>query len=132
MNWEFWVRVAGVGLLLIVVANFIAPKMLGYRENLARCDRFFGQVFVVHAAYIVLTVGAMGAFCLWRPAFFLEGGEVGRALAGFLAVFWGSRVVLQIFFYDRAVKRRHPFWNALFGSAFGALGGLFLILAFRP
>lgn len=131
MNWEFWVRAAGIGLLLIVVANFIAPGMLGYRENLARCDRFFGQVFAVHAAYIVLTVGAMGVFCLWKPGFFLEGGEVGRALAGFMAVFWGSRVVTQLFYYDRAVKRRYPVWNVVFASAFGGLGGLFLILACR-
>ena len=71
MNWELWVRIAGGGLALIVVANFIAPGMLGYRKNLANCDRFFGQVFTVHAAYIVLTVAGMAALCLWRPGFFL-------------------------------------------------------------
>ena len=131
MNWDIWVRLAGVGLLLIVLANFIAPRMLGYGENLQRCDRFFGQVFVVHAAYIVLTVAAMGVFCLWRPAFFREGGEVGRAMAGFMALFWTSRVLTQLFYYDRSVKRRHPFWNALFASAFASLGGLFLMITLR-
>lgn len=132
MNWELLVRIAGAGLLLIVVANFIAPGMLGYRENLERCDRFFGQVFAVHAAYIILTVGAMGVFCLWRPEFFREGGEVGRALAGFMALFWTSRVITQLFHYDRATKRRYPVWNAVFVAAFGCLGGLFLLVVCMP
>lgn len=132
MNWDLMVRIAGAGLFLIVVANFIAPAMLGYRENLERCDRFFGQVFTVHAVYIVLTVAGMAALCLWRPSFFRESGEVGRAVAGFFAVFWMSRTVVQVVYYDRATKRRHAGWNVLFTGAFACLGGVFSLIVFVP
>ena len=130
MNWDPWVRVAGAGLVLIVVANAIAPRMLGYRENLARCDRFFGQVFTVHAVYIVLTVAGMAALCLWQPGFYREFGALGRAVAGFLAVFWLSRTAVQVAYYDRGIKRRHAGWNRLFTGAFACLGVLFGVLAF--
>ena len=121
---ENLIRVAGVGLLLIVLANFFVGGVFRYRENIARCDRFFGQVFRVHAAYVVFTVAGMGALCLWRPEFFLTTIE-GRAVAGFIAVFWLSRVVLQFFYYDRGMTGRYPIWNLFFAFAFGALGVLF-------
>jgi hypothetical protein len=66
----------------------------------------------------------MGALCLWRPQFFLTTVE-GRAVAGFIGVFWLSRVFLQFFYYDRDFTGRHPFWNVFFALAFGALGTLF-------
>ena len=121
---EWLIRLAGVGLLLIVLANFLVGGRFRYRENLAKCDRFFGQIFRVHAAYIVFTIAGMGALCLWRPQFFLETAE-GRAVAGFIAIFWLSRVILQFFYYDRAFTGRYPFWNIFFATAFGALGVLF-------
>jgi hypothetical protein len=128
---ELCIRLAGVGMLLIVVANFLVPKVFRYRENIAGCDVFFGQVFLVHAGYIVYTVLGMGLFCLWRPEFFLTTVE-GRAFAGFIGLFWGVRVMLQFFYYDRVMTRRFPFWSVFFGGAFGMLGGLFLFLLCRP
>ena len=124
-------RIAGVGLLLIAVANFLVPKIFRYRENLGNCELVFGQVFKVHAAYIIYVVVGMGALCLWRPEFFLK-TEEGRAIAGFMGVFWGARVFLQLFYYDREIKRRFPVWNVVFGLGFGALGGLFLYLLCKP
>ena len=85
----------------------------------------------MHCAYIIYTVAGMGLLCLWRPGFFLA-TEEGRAVAGFMGVFWSVRVVLQLFYYDRAMTRSHPFWHARFAAAFGALGVLFLYLLIRP
>ena len=129
MDEVLLIRVAGVGLLLIVVANFLVSDVFRYRENLAICDRFFGQIFRVHAAYIIYTVAGMGVLCLWRPRFFLDTVE-GKAIAGFIAVFWGVRVFLQFLYYDREITRRYPLWNVFFAVAFGALGVFFLYLCF--
>jgi len=49
-------QIAGVGLLLICVANFIAPKKLRWTVNLEKTEVFFQQVFKVHTFYIVLTM----------------------------------------------------------------------------
>lgn len=131
MNWELWIRLAGVGLFLIGVANFIVPGMLNYAENLAKVDRMFGQVFKVHAAYTVVTVMGMAALCLWRPAFFRE-DEVGRVVAAFFGLFWGSRFVVQQIYYERCVRSRYRFWDIVFGAGFFGLGAGFLVIAFLP
>jgi len=128
---ENLVRLTGVGLLLIVVANFFVSGVFRYRENLAVCDRFFGQVFRVHAAYVLATVAGMGGLCLWRPEFLLTTQE-GRAIAGFMGLFWGSRVFLQFFYYDREMTRRYPRWSIFFGIAFGSLGLLFTFVCLMP
>ena len=131
MNWELMIRLAGVGLLLVALANGIAPRMLNYGPNLAKCDRIVTQVFHVHAVYIVVTVVGMAVLCLWRPEFFLE-DEVGRGMAWFLGLFWGSRFLVQMFYYDRGIKSRFPGWNVVFGAAFLALGVGFLAIALIP
>ncbi len=75
MNWELLIRMAGLGLLLIALANFIVPSMLNYRAIPAKVDRGFARIFTVHAVYIVVTVLGMGGLCLRAPAFFLEDGS---------------------------------------------------------
>ena len=131
VSWEFWIRLAGIGLLLIALANAIVPNMIGYGRNLAKCERPFAQIFTAHAIYLVSCVLAMAVLCLWRPEFFLK-HEVGRAGAAFLALFWGSRFFVQLFYYDRGLRRRHPVWNLVFVLAFFALGGGFTMVAFLP
>ena len=131
MNWEILIRIAGCGLLLIAAANFFLPAMLDYAGNLGRVDRMFGQVFKVHCVYTMVTVSGMGLLCLWKPGFFLE-HEVGRGLAVFYGLFWGSRFLIQVFYYDRSVRAKYRFWDYLFGAGFLGLGGGFLTIALLP
>jgi hypothetical protein len=60
------------------------------------------------------------------------GGRLGRFLSGFLAAFWGLRVLLQLFYYDREVKRRYAAFNALFLAAYVYLTIVFAWSALRP
>jgi hypothetical protein len=46
--------------------------------------------------------------CWLFPADLLGGSAVGRFWSGFLAVFWGLRLIIQFAFYDRASRRAHP------------------------
>ena len=129
MDLELLIRFAGVGLALIAVANLIVPRMLDYAGNLARVDRMFGQVFRVHAAYTVVTVAGMAILCLWRPDFFLTDG-VGRGVCLFMGLYWGSRFLLQMVYYDRRVRRQFRAWDVAFGLGFFSLGAGFLTIAF--
>jgi len=96
MNWELLIRMAGLGLLLIALANFIVPSMLNYRANLAKVDREFAQIFTVHAVYIVVTVLGMGALCLRAPHFSWRKDRGGRGLSSWAcserAALWCSFV----------------------------------------
>jgi hypothetical protein len=55
-----------------------------------------------------------------------HGGAIRRhALSGFLAIFWGGPIVIQLLFYDRAVKRSRPIANLVFLATFVYLCGVF-------
>ena len=125
------IQFAGALHLLVAGANFLLPGILRYRENLAKVAPIIRHIFLVHAFYIVLVLVGFGAACLLYPKELCGANALGRFLAGFLAVFWSLRVVLQIGFYDRATKQEHPVGNVFFTGVFLYLAAIFtLALAF--
>jgi len=130
MNLIPWLWAAGFRQLLIASANFFAPRVLHYRENLARVSPMVREVFIVQNVYIVLVLLGTGGLCFAFGADLAGGSRLGRCLSGFLAVFWGLRVPIQLFCYDRATRRRYPVFDLLFLSAFVYLSGVFVVAAF--
>ena len=120
---------AGGVQLLIASANFFAPRKLHYAENLAKVTPMVRQIFRVLSFYIVLTLVAFAALCFTFPADLAGGSTLGRALSSFLALFWGVRVLIQLFYYDPDTKRRHPVFNVLFLTAFVFLTATFTAAA---
>ena len=116
------VQIAGALQLVIAVANFFLPSKLRYRENLANVSPIIREIFTIHALYIVLVLIGLGLICVIFPLDLCGASALGRFLCSFLALFWGLRVPIQFFYYDRAVKKEHP-WGALF------FGTVFLYLA---
>ena len=112
------IQFAGALHLLVAGANFFLPGILHYRENLARVSPIIRHIFLVHAFYIVLVLVGFAAACLLFPHELCGASALGKFLAGFLAVFWSLRVVIQIVFYDRATKRQHPIANLFFTGVF--------------
>ncbi len=129
MTYAMWL--AGGLQLLIASANFFAPRKLRYAENLERVDRIVREIFVVHSVYIVLILTAFAGLCFAFSGELIGGSALARCLDGFLAVFWGLRVPIQLFHYNREIKRRHPIYNALFLCSFIALTAIFTIAAVR-
>jgi hypothetical protein len=127
MVYALWV--AGGLQLLIASANFFAPRKLRYADNLARLDRTVRDIFVVHCIYIVLILAAFAGLCLAFGSELTGGTLLARCIAGFLAIFWGLRVLIQIFHYNRDIKRRFPVYNILFLSSFIALTVIFVVAA---
>lgn len=125
-----YVRAAGVVQWIIAAANVFIPAKLQYAENIARMSRIVRQVFIVHAAYIVGVLVGFGALCWWVAPELAAGGTLGRAVCAFLAVFWGARVPIQLFYYDDAVRRQNRLAHVGFSLAFGYLAGVFTTAAF--
>ena len=72
----------------------------------------------------------MGLACLFATEEILAGET--RMAQGFLwitGIFWGVRTLLHIFYYDKEIKRRNPYWNALFLATFTYLTTVFFTLA---
>ncbi len=134
MNTEFFeiaFRVAGLILCGLVVANFVAARRFVYAENLSACDVMVRQIFHVHCAYIIAIIAiiaALALLCLGWPGMLLEGG-MARVVCGFFGVFWGSRVVVQLTYYDRETRRANRGWDVFFLGVFVFLSLIFTLAA---
>lgn len=91
----------------IIAANVPLPGRLRVRERLAGVPRFVRQIFYVHWIYIVIVLGMFAALCFGFTAELAGASRLGRFLSGFMAAFWLLRVGLQLFYYDREVRREN-------------------------
>lgn len=121
---ESFLRLAGLISVGLVVANFVAPRRLGYARSLAGAETLIRQIFYVHCAYIVLLIAALAVLCLGWPGLLLEPG-MGRVVSGFFTLFWGSRVVVQLTYYDPEHRARERFWDVFFLLVFSTLAAIF-------
>lgn len=126
---ETTLRIAGLILTGLVVANFIAPKKFNYRSNLAATGVFVRQVFYVHCAYIISIIAGLALLCLGWPELLLK-DRMGNVLCGFFALFWLSRVVVQLTYYDTEIRRSNRFWDLFFLGVFLTLGSIFTLATF--
>ncbi|MBY0528135.1 MAG: hypothetical protein K2R98_32360 [Gemmataceae bacterium] len=118
---------AGAVQLLIAAANFFAPRKLHYRENLAKVSPIVREIFIVQNVYIVFTLVAYAAMCFLFAGDLAGGSTLGRSFSGFLAIFWGGRLCIQICIYDADIKRKHPVFHVCFALAFLYLTGVFTL-----
>lgn len=116
---------AGVVQLLITSVNFFLPTKLRYAENLSKVSTIIRQIFVVHSVYIVLVLLGLSGLCLAFAPELAGATRLGRCLSGFIAVFWGVRVPIQIFYYDAKLKRENRAVHILFTTAFIYLAVVF-------
>lgn len=110
MNATWMVRAiwgAGVVHLGIIAANVPLPRRLRVRERLAGVPKFVRQIFYVHWIYIVIVLGLFAALCFGFAEDMAGASALGRFLSGFMAGFWLLRIALQIFYYDREVRREN-------------------------
>ncbi len=57
---------------------------------------------------------------------------MGRVLCGFFGLFWGSRIFVQLTYYDRVARRRDRGWDAFFLGVFLILSTIFTLAAIFP
>jgi hypothetical protein len=124
---------AGLGQLLLAVTSLALPSLLGWREQTARLGDFTRRVFWTYAGYILGTNLFLGGVSMALAEELLARGPLARAFAGYVAAYWGARLVIQLVAY-RPVAPRGPWflaadwtvtavfaaWTALYG--FVALG----------
>ncbi|HYX69445.1 MAG TPA: hypothetical protein VE825_09955 [Terriglobales bacterium] len=126
---RLWLWLAGAIQAGIVLANLPLPARLRVREGIAPLPRFLRQVFIVHWIYIVLTVALFSALCFIFPRELAGASPLGRFLSGFLAFFWGLRIVLQLLYYDAGVRRQHRVLDICYLVGLCALAGILVAAA---
>lgn len=113
---------AGLGQLALALASLAIPRVLRWREETAKLRPLTRQVFWTYAAYIFSFHVAFGLLSAFAPQRLLDRTPLARTVAGFIAVYWGVRLALQFFCFDRS--ERPP--GALAKLAEAALTALFL------
>jgi hypothetical protein len=122
------VWIAGALHLVVASANIFAFRKFRYLEHLQSVPLVLRQVFLVQNAYIMFVQVGLAFLCLFFAEELISGRPMCRAIGGFLALFWGSRVVLQLFYYDRELRRANRFFDVLFLLADGYLAVVFAVV----
>jgi alginate O-acetyltransferase complex protein AlgI len=138
-SWDWYLSLAiyavALGQLIVPIASFQVPARLGWKQDIAKLTRFNQKIFWVYGFYILLSIVSF-AVLTWRlHDEFLAGELAARWIAGFIAIFWSVRVLVDIFWYDH---RDWPPGNALLAghalvtSLFCTLAAVYWFAAFTP
>ena len=116
----------------IIAANIPLPGRLRVREKMSGVPRFVRQIFYVHWIYIVIVLGLFAGLCFGFAPELAGASGLGRFLSGFMAGFWLLRILLQVFYYDREIRRENSGLDALYLGSLIVLVGIFGVAVMRP
>ncbi|MDB5319471.1 MAG: hypothetical protein JWN40_1102 [Phycisphaerales bacterium] len=100
MTLETLIRFGGVCHLSLLIAGGLAAKVLDWRHELRRLCALSRHMIWTHAGFIVMTLIAFGVISLFNAADLASGQGTARWFCGFVALFWGVRLVVQFFLFD--------------------------------
>jgi len=113
---------AGLGQLGLAAGSLALPRILRWREDTQKLRPLTRQVFWTYASYIWVTNVCFGALSIAAPGVLLDHSPLARLVTGYIALYWGARLLVQLFYFDRS--QAPP--GALYKLADVALVGLFL------
>jgi hypothetical protein len=115
---------AGLGQLVLAVGSLTLPRILGWSEDTAKLRPLTRQVFWTYATYIWVTNICFGVVSTFAPDWLLDRSPLARVVTGYIMAYWGARVLVQVFYFDRSGAPP----GAVYKLAEVALVGLFIFL----
>jgi hypothetical protein len=100
MNTILMLKLAALSYLGLLAAGALMPGIVGMRQHLAVLPVFIRQLFWVYYAFIGLSLLSFGLGTFFLADQLAAGTPLARAVCGFLAVFWGIRLVAGTFIFD--------------------------------
>jgi hypothetical protein len=92
--------IAGVLHLGITSAGLTMTRVLDWRHKLAALDPLTRHIIWTHGAFVLLAIVGFGVVSITLPGELASGAVVARAACGFIAIFWGIRLLIQFFLFD--------------------------------
>lgn len=96
------VFLAGLVQLGIALSSLALPRILGWREQVARLEPLTRHVFWTYACYIFGINVFFAALSLLAPHLLTDGTPLARTVCGLITAYWGARVLIQLFAYSGA------------------------------
>ena len=121
----------GAAMILLALVHVFFPKYFDWKKELAGLSLINRQLMKVHTAFIALAVLLMGVLCLTSQVALIE-TSLGRTIALGFAIFWGCRLLVQIFVYSPKLwrgKRFETCMHVLFTLLWIYFTAVFAILA---
>ncbi len=115
---------AGLGQIALALASLPIPHLLRWKEDVTRLRPLTRQVFWTYAAYIWSTNLCFGLLSALAPGWLLDRSGLAGVVCGFIAAYWGARLVIQFVYFDRADAPQ----GVAFRAAEAALVALFVFL----
>ena len=78
----------------------LVPKVLDWRHDLAHVSAMSRHVIWVHGGFIVLVNLSFGVLSITMAGPLASGEPLARAVCGMIAVYWTSRLALQLGLFD--------------------------------
>ena len=104
-------------------------KTFNYKETLATLPTFIRQLFRVQSFYIALTLLLFSLLCIFYAPELLGGSGVGVVMSIFMAIWWGIRIPIQLFYYDPELRREKRIHDIAMTLALIFLTGTFTFTA---
>ena len=124
LPWSWLVMLAGIGQLAIVVVSLAIPRILRWREQMTTWRPLIRQMLWTYAGYIWATNLCFGLVSTIGPRWLLDGSPLAAAVTGFIALYWGARLIIQFAYFDRSELPAGPGYRL----AEFAMVGLFVYL----
>lgn len=109
----------------ILIASALAPGALDWKKHLATLPELLRRMFWVYGAFIVLCIVAFALLTAWQAPVLAEGAPLARGFCGFVAAFWGLRLLVQCFVFDA----RPYLTNWIYRWGYHGLTVVFAVLA---
>ena len=116
----------------ILLASALVPRVLDWRGELARVSPLTRHVVWTHGVFIVLTIVAFGLISVANAAALASGSALARWFCGFVAVFWLSRLAVQLLLFDARPYLTSPLLKLGYHgltAVFTNLGGVYAYAA---
>jgi hypothetical protein len=92
---EIAVRIAGVLLVGLALAHAFLPKLLNWKEDIAKLRPINQHVFVAHAMFIVVGILLLGVICIGFPQLLVEKSQLALLATACFTMCWVSRLCFQ-------------------------------------
>ena len=124
---------AAAGHFVTLIASFQVPYRLEWKRDLAQLMPFNRKLMWVQSGFTVLSILAFGVLTLVLHGEMLRGDRAALALVCYIAVFWTTRILVDIFYYShedwpkgRQFAVGHALLTCLFVAQATSYWGLFL------
>lgn len=95
------IQLAGLGQIILVMASVAIPHCLDWNKGLAGLRPLLRQMFWTYAVYVTGVHLFAGLVSVLGADELLNGSIVSTAVCLLMALWWGARLVIQFFFFDR-------------------------------